>query len=74
MTFPAVEQAVSSRLREHIAHTAETINAEEVRAIASRRQAGHWASPRVSKTGHLGLIFLARNLGAKLPSLSMAFS
>jgi hypothetical protein len=27
------------------------------------------AKPEVSKTGRQGLIFLARNLGSKLPSL-----
>jgi uncharacterized protein (TIGR02687 family) len=47
MTFPTVEHVIASGLREHISNTAETIDAEEVRTIASRRQAGHWASPTV---------------------------
>jgi uncharacterized protein (TIGR02687 family) len=48
MTFLAVEKTVASLLRERVKHTADTINADEVRAIASRRQAGHWASPTVA--------------------------
>ncbi len=44
MTFQAVEQVVASSLRERVQQTADTINAEEIRAIATRRQAGHWAS------------------------------
>jgi uncharacterized protein (TIGR02687 family) len=44
MTFLAVEQRIASSLRERIQTTADTINADEVRGIAVRRQAGHWAS------------------------------
>ena len=44
MTFLAVEQRIASGLRERVQTTADTINADEVRAIATRRQAGHWAS------------------------------
>lgn len=47
MTFLVVERAIASGLRDRVQSTAETINAEEVRTIASRRQAGHWASPSV---------------------------
>ncbi len=43
-TFLAVEKRIASNLRERVQTTAETINAEDVRAVASRRQAGHWAS------------------------------
>jgi uncharacterized protein (TIGR02687 family) len=45
MTFLAVEKHVASGLRERVRSTAETINPNDVRAIATRRQAGHWASP-----------------------------
>jgi uncharacterized protein (TIGR02687 family) len=44
MTFQNVEHLIASSLRDRVQHTADTINAEEVRAIATRRQAGHWAS------------------------------
>ena len=47
MTFLPVERTVASLLREHVHHTADTIDADEIRTIASRRQAGHWASPTV---------------------------
>lgn len=44
MTFLAVEKRVASSLKERVQTTADTINAEDVRAIAARRQDGHWAS------------------------------
>jgi uncharacterized protein (TIGR02687 family) len=44
MTFLAVEKRVASGLRERVQSTAGTVNAEEVRAVASRRQAGHWGT------------------------------
>lgn len=47
MTFLAVEKAVASHLRERVQSTAETINVDDVRAVAVRRQAGHWASRTV---------------------------
>jgi uncharacterized protein (TIGR02687 family) len=43
MTFLAVEKRIASSLRERVQATADTINAEDVRAIATRRQSGHWA-------------------------------
>lgn len=48
MTFLAVEKRIASSLRERVQGTADTINAEDVRAIATRRQSGHWASPAVA--------------------------
>ena len=45
MTFFDVEKAIIRSLRDRVTSTAETMNADEVRAIASRRQGGHWASP-----------------------------
>ena len=44
MTFLVVEKRIASSLRERVQTTGETINAEDVRAIATRRQSGHWAS------------------------------
>ena len=48
MTFLEVEKAIMSRLRDRVASTSETIDTEEIREIASRRQDGHWASASVS--------------------------
>lgn len=48
MTFLAVEKRIASSLRERVQTTAETINADDVRAVATRRQAGHWASLNVA--------------------------
>lgn len=44
MTFLAVEKSIASGLRERVQSTAEMINTDDVRTIATRRQAGHWAS------------------------------
>ena len=48
MTFLVVEKRIASSLRERVQTTADTINAEDVRAIATRRQSGHWASLTVA--------------------------
>jgi len=48
MTFLAVEKRIASSLRERVQTTSETVNADEVQAIASRRQSGHWASLTVA--------------------------
>jgi uncharacterized protein (TIGR02687 family) len=48
MTFLAVEKRIASSLRERVQTTADTINANDVRAIATRRQVGHWASLTVA--------------------------
>jgi uncharacterized protein (TIGR02687 family) len=50
MTFLAVEKRIASSLRERVQTTADTINADDVRAIATRRQSGHWASVTVADT------------------------
>ena len=44
MTFLEVEQHIVRELRDRVTDTADTINVDEVRAIASRRQYGYWAS------------------------------
>src|SRR5207247_282056 len=48
MTFQRVEQAIASQLRDRVRSTAATMNAQDVAAIAQRRQDGHWASPNVT--------------------------
>jgi uncharacterized protein (TIGR02687 family) len=48
MTFLAVEKSIASSLCERVQSTADMINSEDVRIIATRRQAGHWASPNVA--------------------------
>ena len=49
-TFLAVEKYIASNLRERVQSTADTIHAGDVRAVATRRQAGHWASATVADT------------------------
>lgn len=44
MTFLVVEKRIASCLRERVQTTADTIKVDEVKAIATRRQAGHWAT------------------------------
>jgi uncharacterized protein (TIGR02687 family) len=48
MTFLAVEKRIASSLRERVQSTAETMNADDVRAVATRRQVGHWAALTVA--------------------------
>lgn len=48
MTFLVVEKRIASSLRERVQTTADTINADDVRAVATRRQSGHWASLAVA--------------------------
>lgn len=47
MTFLDVEKAICRSLKDRVQSTAHTINADEIRKIATRRQAGHWASTSV---------------------------
>lgn len=48
MTFLVVEKRIASSLRERVQTTAHAMNSDDVRAIATRRQTGHWASPTAS--------------------------
>jgi uncharacterized protein (TIGR02687 family) len=48
MTFLPVEKAIARSLRDRVRHTADSINAEDIRKIAQRRQDGHWASLSVT--------------------------
>ena len=47
MTFLDVEKAIVRGLRDRVLSTADTIDVEAIRAIATRRQDGHWASRTV---------------------------
>ncbi len=44
MTFLPVEKAIARSLRDRVQQTAESINADDIRKVALRRQDGHWAS------------------------------
>ena len=44
MTFLSVEKRIASCLRAQVQSTATSINAGDVQAVATKRQAGHWAS------------------------------
>lgn len=44
MTFLDVEKVIMSGLRDRVIATADTIQADEIRQVAGRRQTGHWAS------------------------------
>jgi uncharacterized protein (TIGR02687 family) len=48
MTFLDIEKAIVRGLRDRVMSTADTIDAEAVRDLATRRQDGHWASLKVS--------------------------
>ena len=49
-TFLGVEQAIARRLRDRVLETAELIDADAIRDIASRRQDGYWASAKLADT------------------------
>ena len=48
MTFLPVEKAIARSLRDRVRLTAQSINADDIRKIAQRRQDGHWASLAVT--------------------------
>lgn len=47
-TFLDIEKRIISLLRDRVKTTTDTINAEEIRELATRRQNGHWASLKVA--------------------------
>ncbi len=47
-TFFNVEEEVARGLKDRVLATADAINVEDIRSIASKRQAGHWAMTTVS--------------------------
>ncbi len=48
MTFLDVEMTIVRGLRDRVMSTAETIDTQEIRDLATRRQDGHWTSRNVS--------------------------
>ncbi len=48
MSFAELEKTIASELRKLVQTTSATINVDEIRAIAARRQNGHWASLNVA--------------------------
>ena len=46
-TFMDVEVEIARNLKQRVLATSDAINVEEVRSIATKRQAGHWALPTV---------------------------
>lgn len=50
MTFLDVEKRVVSGLRDLVVSTAEAIDPDEVRAVATRRRSGHWANDAKGST------------------------
>ena len=53
MTFQAVEKVIAQGLRDCVTSGADTINVDEIRAVATHRQASHWASPNVVGSAHV---------------------
>jgi uncharacterized protein (TIGR02687 family) len=49
-TFLAVEQEIARSLKERVISTSDSINVEDIAAITSKRQAGHWASLAIAGT------------------------
>ncbi|MBK5938204.1 BREX-1 system phosphatase PglZ type A [Halochromatium roseum] len=47
-TFLRVEQAIAGRLRDRVLETADRIDAEAIRKVASSRQDGYWASAKLA--------------------------
>lgn len=50
MTFLDAEKRIASSLRDLVKNTVDTINADEIRTIATRRQTGHWATLSIADT------------------------
>ncbi|MFP3913097.1 MAG: BREX-1 system phosphatase PglZ type A [Desulfobacteraceae bacterium] len=48
MTFQVVEKAIARGLRDRVLSGKDMIRVEDIRAVATRRQAGHWASLSVA--------------------------
>jgi len=48
--FLAVEQEIARSLKDRVISTSDSINVEDIAAIASKRQAGHWASLAIAGT------------------------
>lgn len=53
MTFQAVEKLIAQGLRDRVASGGHTIQVDDIRGVASHRQAGHWSSPNVVGSAHI---------------------
>jgi len=53
VTFQVVEKAISKGLRDRVVSGADTINVDDIQAVATHRQAGHWASNFVMGDPHV---------------------
>jgi uncharacterized protein (TIGR02687 family) len=53
MTFQNVEKLIVQGLRDQITSVVDIINVDDIRAVATYRQAGHWASPNVVGSAHV---------------------
>jgi uncharacterized protein (TIGR02687 family) len=53
MTFQDVEKAIAKGLRDRVASAALAVNTEDIRAVATRRQAGHWSSFAAAGSDHV---------------------
>jgi uncharacterized protein (TIGR02687 family) len=49
-TFLVVEQEIARSLKDRVINTSDSINVEDISAIITKRQAGHWASPAIAGT------------------------
>jgi len=45
MTFQVVEKMIAQALRDRVISSADSINIDDIQAIATHRKAGHWATP-----------------------------
>jgi uncharacterized protein (TIGR02687 family) len=52
-TFMDVENEIARNLKERVLSSADAINVEDIREIATKRQSGHWALP--SSSGFAGI-------------------
>ena len=79
MTFQGVEKAIAQGLRDRVVSGAEAINVGDIRAVATHRQAGHWASPNVVGSAHIPrlafhAVYEALIAGAEFFALRNAYS
>ncbi len=53
MTFPLVEKVIASRLRDRVLTVVNAEHVLAIRALAVRRQAGHWATLQIGSTAEV---------------------
>lgn len=52
MTFQELERYIAKSLRDRVMSDPDLLNAEEIKSIISRRQAGHWASCNIPSSSY----------------------